>query len=185
MLRRRIKASLHNLESASYATEDASKLDHLLKRLEELNQSFRSSLPSEKGLSLRPSVLVSRAKVIKQRALKRLQKAATLASLVNTNRGKPGRKREHWKTRNRVGQKVDKLRKVSSCTYMYTCTQHEPFHVKSHCTSSYYPSRPQEEHKVKARLEQCQTPTNGGLTNSAQLQENVPPNNVQPTTSGK
>ena len=73
---RRVKAALHNLESASYATNDASKLETLLQKLEELNQS----LPSEQGLCLCPRVLVSRAKKIKQRALKRLQRAANLSS---------------------------------------------------------------------------------------------------------
>lgn len=109
---RRVKTALHNLESASYATNDASKLETLLQKLEELNQSFRSSLPSEKGLCLRPSVLVSRAKKIKQRALKRLRRAANLSSLVKTDKGKPGRRRQHWKIRNRVGMKVEKLKKV-------------------------------------------------------------------------
>ena len=105
---------MHNLESASYATDDASKLETLLQRLEELTQSFRTSLPSEKGLCLRPSVLLSRAKKIKQRALKRLQRATNLSSLVNADKGKPGRKRQHWKIRNRVGMKVDELKKVSA-----------------------------------------------------------------------
>ena len=104
---------MHNLESVSYATNDTSKLETLIQSLEELNQRFRSSLPSEKGLCLRPNDLVSRSKKLKQRALKRLQRAANLSSLANADKGKPGRKRRHWKIRNRVGMKVEKLKKVS------------------------------------------------------------------------
>ena len=52
------------------------------------------------------------SKKIKQRAPKRLQRAANLSSLVKIDKGKPGRKRQHWKIRNRVGMKVEKLKKV-------------------------------------------------------------------------
>ena len=118
-----MKAALHYLKSASYATDDASKLENLLQSLENLNQSFRSSLPSENRLGVRPTgcnFLVSRAKKIKQRALKRLQKAANLTSLVNVNKGRPGRKRQHWTVKNRVGMKVDRLKKVSMRVCAYT-----------------------------------------------------------------
>ena len=40
------------------------------------------------------------------------ERAANLSSLVKANKGKPGRKRQHWKIRNRVGMKVEKLKKV-------------------------------------------------------------------------
>ena len=56
---------------------------------------------------------MSRAKNIKQQALKRLQRAANLSSLTDVDKGKPGRKKQHWKVRNQVGMKVDKLKKVS------------------------------------------------------------------------
>ena len=125
-MRRRVKAALHNLESASYATNDASKLETLLQRLEELNQSFRSSLPSEKGLCLRPSVLVKREKKIKQRALKRLRRAASLSSLENVLKGRPGRKKQHWKIRKRVGMKVQRLKKVSPIINKYSAQSNYP-----------------------------------------------------------
>lgn len=60
-----------------------------------------------------PSLLTLRAKKVKQNALKRLQKARKLSSLLDVEKKKPGRKKQHWKIRNRVGIAADRLRRVS------------------------------------------------------------------------
>ena len=116
-LRRRVRVVLHSLESLSYSTDDAVKIEELLNKLEDVQHSFRSSLPSNDGLTILPtksvpSLLTLRAKKIKQNALKRLQKAAKLSSLYSTEKKRPGRKRQDWRIRNRVGIAADRLRKV-------------------------------------------------------------------------
>ena len=119
-LRRRVQVVLHSLESLSYTTDDAVKIEELLNKLEDVQCSFRSSLPSKDGLTVLPtksvpSLLTLRAKKIKKNALKRLQKAAKLSSLYSTVKKRPGRKRQDWRVRNRVGTAADRLRKVSIC----------------------------------------------------------------------
>lgn len=111
-----MKIALHSLESASYCTDDHVKLKELVQNLEDLCQNFRSSLPSQCGLNILPSsskcsILLLRSKKVKQRARKRLQSASKLSALAGKNH--PGRKRQNWKIRNRVGVKVEKLKKVS------------------------------------------------------------------------
>ena len=74
-LRRRVRVVLHSLESLSYSTDDAVKIEELLNKLEDVQHSFRSSLPSNDGLTILPnksvpSLLTLRAKKIKQNALK-------------------------------------------------------------------------------------------------------------------
>lgn len=113
-IRKKIKIILHNLESSSYSTNDYSKLEDLLNNLEKLNTSFRSSLPSQHGLCVLPTrCKLLRAKKIKRKALKRLQMSSKYASLTSTKKGHPGRKKMHWRIRNRVGAKVCQLKKVS------------------------------------------------------------------------
>lgn len=120
-LRRRVRVVLHGLESLSYSTDDAAKIEELLNKLEDVQHSFRSSLPSNDGLTVLPtkyvpSALTLRAKKVKQNALKRLQKAARLSSLESTQKKRPGRKKQDWRIRNRVGIAADRLRKVSTQT---------------------------------------------------------------------
>ena len=118
-LRRRVRVILHCLVSLSYSTVDAVKIEELLNKLEDVQHSFRSSLSSNDSLTILPtksvpSFLTLRAKKIKQNALKRLHKAAKLSSLYSTEKKKPGRKRQDWRIRNRVGSAADRLRKVST-----------------------------------------------------------------------
>ena len=60
-----------------------------------------------------PSLLNLRAKKVKKNALKRLQRATKLSSLLDAEKKRPGRKKQNWKIRNRVGIATDRLRKVS------------------------------------------------------------------------
>ena len=107
---------LHNLESLSYSTDDTHRLEGFLHKLEDLQQSFRLSLPSKDGLTVLPaksvpSLLTLRAKKVKQNALKRLQRATKLSSLLDVEKKKPGRKKQHWTIRNHVGIAADRLRR--------------------------------------------------------------------------
>lgn len=113
-----MKGSTSSLESLSYSTGDAVKIEELLNKLEDVQHLFRSSLPSNDGLTILstksvPSFLTLRAKKFKQNALKRLQKAAKLSSLYSTEKKKPGKTRQDWRIWNRVGIAADRLRKVS------------------------------------------------------------------------
>lgn len=105
-----MKVLLHSLESASYCTDNVTNLQHLI---DKLNHSFRSSLPTKSGLNVLPtqcSSLLLRAKKIKCLARKQLQTAAKYRSLLN--KSQPGRKKQNWRLRNRVGIKIMKLKKV-------------------------------------------------------------------------
>ena len=98
---RRVQVVLHNLESFLYSTDDAQTLEGFLRKLEDLQQSFRLSLLSKDGLTVLPAKSVPSllAKKVKKNALKHLQRATKLSSLLDAEKKRPGRKRQNWKIR--------------------------------------------------------------------------------------
>ena len=66
---------------------------------------------------MRSTSLSDRTKRIKWKYSKLLQQAQQYSTLDLYRKHKPGRKRQDWRFRNRVGAKADRLREVSKLYY--------------------------------------------------------------------
>lgn len=98
------RTSLKVLETLTYSCTDPKHLWELYVKIEEQVTEFRSKLPKQDGLVLRPQV----RNAVKKRAKAISQKYRALPLRIRR-----GRVRDDWRHRNRVGWKADALRKVS------------------------------------------------------------------------
>ena len=108
-----ISITLNVIQSLAYKTDDTDRLRDLLDQLEALEKQFRRILPSAEGQIMRSTSLSDRTKRIKRKYSKLLQQAQHYSTLDLYRKHKPGRKRQDWRFRNRVGAKADRLREVS------------------------------------------------------------------------
>ena len=108
-----ISITLNVIQSLAYKTDDTDRLRDLLDQLEALEKQFKRILPSAEGLIMRSTSLSDRTKRIKRKYSKLLQQAQHYSTLDLYRKHKPGRKRQDWRFRNRVGAKADRLREVS------------------------------------------------------------------------
>ena len=100
------------IQSLAYTTDDTDRLRDLLVQLEALEKQFRRIFPSTEGLIMHSTSLSDRTKRIKRKYSKLLQQAQHYSTLDLYRKHKPGRKRQDWRFRNRVGAKADRLREV-------------------------------------------------------------------------
>ena len=112
-LQQKISITLKVIQSLAYTTDDTDRLRDLLDQLEAHEKQFKRILPSAEGLIMRSTSLSDRTKRIKRKYSKLLQQAQHYSTLDLYGKHKPGRKRQHWRFRNRVGAKADRLREVS------------------------------------------------------------------------
>ena len=112
-LQQKISITLKVIQSLAYTTDDTDRLRDLLDQLEALEKQFKRILPSAEGLIMRSTSLSDRTKRIKRKYSKLLQQAQHYSTLDLYQKHKPGRKRQDWRFRNRVGAKADRLREVS------------------------------------------------------------------------
>lgn len=111
------RITMKSMESLTYMCTDAHLLMDFNSKLKDLLTDFRSHLPQEEQLVLRPSV-VSRALKTK-RKYARIRPGLKCSQLAEAK--KRGRKKAGSKFRNRFGAKADRLRKV--CSYSYSIQQ--------------------------------------------------------------
>ena len=111
-LQRRIINTTQMINTLSYACNDTNHLQAMLNKLEELMALFKSGLPSDEGLPLRPLSLLKRARQIKQKYRSLAKRASTYSTLESQSYAKPGRKKGKFTYRNRVGRKAQHFRKV-------------------------------------------------------------------------
>ena len=112
--RRKVFATLKVLESLSYSCVESEKLQALDLMLKNVEDSFRSSLPHQDGLLLRPAVLahtVAAARKVSQKYRRLQLQSAKYGSLPLHKRAHKGMKGE-WKHKNRVGKKANEYKKV-------------------------------------------------------------------------
>ena len=105
-----VRTNLKVLESLTFNCTKAKDLDDLNKELEAVITCFKKTLPSSKGLIVRPA-LKQRAKKLRQSALQRYGKIPAYQ--------KRGRKRTAgtWRYLKRVGRKAQTYRKVLQLFY--------------------------------------------------------------------
>ena len=106
-LQQKISITLKVIQSLAYTTDDTDRLRDLLDQLEALEKQFKRILPSAEGLIMRSTSLSDRTKCIKRKYSKLLHQAQHYYTLDLYGKHKPGRKRQHWRFRNRVGAKAD------------------------------------------------------------------------------
>ena len=92
------------LETLTYSCINPGDLHELSVKLDDLAKEFRSKLPQSEGLVLQPNA----RRAARRRAQQVSKKYKALP--LKTRRG---RVRTDWKVRNRVGAKVDRLKKVT------------------------------------------------------------------------
>jgi hypothetical protein len=99
----RARTNLRVLETLTYSCINPCDLHELSTKLDDLAKEFRSKLPQSEGLVLQPNA----RRAAKRRAQKISKKYKALPLKIRR-----GRVRTDWKVRNRVGAKVDRLKKV-------------------------------------------------------------------------
>ena len=99
-----LRTALKVLETLTYSCTDTDVLQELTTKVEELITDFKTKIPQDNGLILRPEA----RKAAQKMAQKISRKYKALPTMTRR-----GRHKMDWKYRNRVGQKADKLRKVS------------------------------------------------------------------------
>ena len=87
-------------------------MHELALKLDILTKEFRTKLPKSEGLVLQSSA----RKAARQRAQQVQKKYKSLPLKIRR-----GRIRSNWKVRNRVGAKVEQLKKVHTCIYYILC----------------------------------------------------------------
>ena len=100
----RARTNLRVLETLTYSCINPGDLHELSAKLEDLAKEFRSKLPKSEGLVLQPNA----RRAAKRRAQQVSKKYKALPLKIRR-----GRVRTDWKVRNRVGAKVDRLKKVN------------------------------------------------------------------------
>ena len=101
----RARTNLRVLETPTYSCINPGDLHELSAKLhvDDLAKEFRSKLPKSEGLVLQPNA----RRAAKRRAQQVSKKYKALPLKIRR-----GRVRTDWKVRNRVGAKVDRLKKV-------------------------------------------------------------------------
>lgn len=107
------RITLKSMESLTYMCTDAHLLMDFNRKLKDLLTDFRSHLPHEEQLVLRPSI-VSRALKAK-RKYARMKPGLRCSQIAGAK--KRGRKKADSRFHNRFGAKADRLRKVASYNY--------------------------------------------------------------------
>lgn len=92
------------LETLTYSCINPSDLHNFSAKLEDLAKEFRAKLPKSEGLVLQPNA---------RRAARRRAQQVTKKYKALPLKVRRGRVRSDWKIRNRVGAKVDQLKKVT------------------------------------------------------------------------
>ena len=157
-LQQKISITSKVIQSLAYTTDDTDRLRDLLVQLEALEKQFRRILPSTEGQIMRSTSLSDRTNRIKQKYSKLLQQAQHYSTLDLYRKHKPGRKRQHWRFRNRVGAKADRLREVSKLyLFIYLIASFLPLYMVVHSFLQNSNSRP---HHINCNVEDSKSTAN-------------------------
>ena len=157
-LQQKISITLKVIQSLAYTTDDTDRLRDLLLQLEALEKQFRRILPSTEGLIMCSTSLSDRTKRIKRKYSKLLQQAQHYSTLDLYRKHKPGRKRQDWRFRNRVGAKADRLQEVSKLyLFIYLLASFLPLYMVVHSFLQNSNSRP---HHINCNVEDSKSTVN-------------------------
>lgn len=114
-VQQQVRITLKVIESLTFNCSDASQLTDLNKMLKEVEEKFRSLLPHQDGILLRPAIVTHQAKKITKKYQKIHKCALQYSSLaLNTT---AANRRKDWHFNPRVGKKADRYKKVNkNCT---------------------------------------------------------------------
>ena len=116
-VRQKVRISLKCLESLSFNMTDPAMLESLLSQLQSLEAQYKAQLPASEGLTIRPKLIHTAAKL--KRKYKRLQKRLQhYSALPSHSRSK---RPSEYKFKGRVGIAADRLRKVCIPTSILCC----------------------------------------------------------------
>ena len=118
LLQRKVSIAAKALQSLAYSCDNEDDLTRLLGKLECIADEVKKSLPKSEGLVIRPQLSSDRARRIKLKYKNLVKRTRQYGSLVHLQK-QPGRKRQDYRFRNRVGMRADRLRQVYM--YIHTC----------------------------------------------------------------
>ena len=124
LLQRKVSIAAKAIQSLAYCCDNEDDLTQLLGKLECIAGEVKKSLPNSEGLVIRPSLSSARVRRIKLKYKNLVKRTRQYGSLVHLQK-QPGRKRQDYRFRNRVGQRADRLRQVYIHTFI-TYTAYPP-----------------------------------------------------------